>query len=72
MVRCAVQRHQQPAAELLQNAMVAVARGRLRHLRHQRKRVAQQQPTQRLAGGERALQMNALHAVRMSRLLNNG
>ena len=61
--RQAVERQQEPAAELLVDRMMAIAHGRLCHLRDQGLRVAQQQPLQRAVPVKLVLEALAAQSI---------
>jgi hypothetical protein len=69
--RQSIERQQQPAAELLLDRVVPVARRSLGHLGHQRLRVAEQQALQQFAALEFLLQQAAAQAVRMTGRLHH-
>jgi hypothetical protein len=68
--RCPIEREQQPATELLQQRMVAIAHRRLRHLSQDRLRVAKQQPQQQPEAIELLHQQSRRQLVAVARGLH--
>jgi hypothetical protein len=68
----AVQRQQQPAAQLLREGMVAVAGGGLAHVGRQRLGVTQQLQSQWPASLKKLLQHMAVQPIPMARRVHSG